>query len=78
MGDMGWTSVSLKEADYILAVCRSSLYYPLSGFYSSITDLDRDADMQLNISGPNMHVYVYEIGDDLSVSQIEHKYWEAD
>jgi hypothetical protein len=78
MSNMKWTKVERKNADYILVVCRSGLSFPLNSAYDSIKELDEDADNQLNISGSNMHVYVYQINDDLSVDENKHKYWETD
>ena len=74
----GWTQTDdFRRADGILVVCRSSLTYPLDASYPSIRDLDRDADSQLNISGPLYHVYLYRIDSDLSVSEVRHVHYKA-
>jgi hypothetical protein len=36
--------------------------------YENVCDLRRDADGQLNITGPNFHVYVYTMDDELRVT----------
>lgn len=73
-----WTESNPKKADKILVVCRSGLSDPLDDSYDSFHDLNKDADGQLNISGSNYHVYLYDIEDDLSLSQIEHSSFSAD
>src|SRR5262249_5483062 len=62
--------VSLRYAEAILVVVRSSLFNPLRSSYDSVGELKRDADNQLNIAGPKFHVYTYSIDDDLAVSQL--------
>ncbi len=78
MRRQGWIEVSLRQADGILVVVRSMLFNPLSYSYSSIGDLQNDADMQLNISGEKFHVYIYQINDDLSVTQMKHISYKAE
>lgn len=73
-----WREVQLKQADGILVVCRSMLLNPLKDSYGDITSLDKDADMQLNISGENFHVYIYKINEDLSVRLTKHLSYKAD
>jgi len=73
-----WREVQLKQADGILVVCRSMLFNPLRDSYDDIGSLDKDADMQLNISGENFHVYIYKINDDLSVRLVKHFSYKAD
>lgn len=74
----GWSETSsLRQAEGILVVCRSTLSYPLSSSYNSIKELDKDADSQLNISGPNFHVYLYRINDKLSVDEVKHIQYPA-
>lgn len=68
----------LREADGILVVVRSALFNPLMSSYDSIKELQDDADRQLNISGENFHIYIYEINSDLSVSQLKHTSYKAD
>jgi hypothetical protein len=75
---LGWLELSPKEADYVLVVCRSMLFHPLSPAYDSYEELDDDAKQQLNISGSNFHTYVYQINSDQSVTQIVHDSYEAD
>lgn len=73
-----WVEVSAKEADHVLVVCRSALFNPLDYSYDCYCDLDEDAENQFNISGSNYHIYLYQINDDLSVSQTSHNSFEAD
>ena len=63
---------SLKGADVILTVVRSSLISPLNSSYNSIEDLKHDIKSQINISGSNGHIYVYRINDNLSVNEAFH------
>ncbi|MCV4684428.1 hypothetical protein OFB94_32605, partial [Escherichia coli] len=70
------TESSLRKADVILTVVRSSLNYPLNSSYDSIGELEEDIESQLNISGSNGHIYVYRIEDDLSVNEIFHSGFE--
>lgn len=75
---LGWIETkNYRTADGIFVVVRSALLNPLSYTYSSICDLQRDADLQLNIAGPNFHLYFYSIEDDLSSRQIKHTSYEA-
>lgn len=52
IAEMKWIEAKPKKADQILVVVRSSLLDPLNINYKSYHELERDADMQLNISGP--------------------------
>lgn len=72
-----WTETQLRYADAILVVVRSMLTMPLQYHYGSIGDLNRDAELQLNITGESFHVYIYPIGDDLSVTQSQHVHYPA-
>lgn len=67
---------SLRGADVILTVVRSSLNWPLNNSYDSIGDLKDDIESQLNISGSNGHIYVYRINNDLSADEIFHSGFE--
>jgi hypothetical protein len=75
---LGWVETNLREAQVILVVVRSMRYEPLSDLYGSHKELQEDANKQLNTSGPDFHVYIYRINDDLSVTQIRHTSYEAD
>lgn len=66
-----------KTADGILVIVRSALPLPLRSSYESVCDLKQDADHQLNIAGPNFHVYLFDLNDDLSVVQKAHQSYEA-
>lgn len=61
-----------RHAETILVVVRSALLNPLNRQYDSFGELRADADKQLNIAGPNYHIYRYSMDDDLQVTQIEH------
>ena len=74
---MHWQEVEPKNADYILVVVRSELFYPLQMSYDSYGELEDDAENQLNISGSNYHIYIYYLENDLSVTEIDHKSFEA-
>jgi hypothetical protein len=65
--------VSFRQADQVLVVVRSSFFNPLMSGYSTVCDLQKDADGQLNIAGPNFHIYVYAMNDDLRVTQTAHQ-----
>jgi hypothetical protein len=75
---LGKKEVPFRYAEAILVVVRSSLFNPLQYGYDSVGELQRDADSQLNISGPKYHVYLYSMDDDLRVTQISHKSFEAE
>lgn len=75
---LGWVEVGFREADAILVVVRSMLYNPLNYSYDSIKELQDDADGQLNISGENFHIYIYQINNDLSVTQLKHTSYKAE
>lgn len=70
--------VPLRYAEVILVVVRSSLFNPLKYGYDSVCELQKDADNQLNISGPKFHVYLYSMDDNLRVTQISHTSFEAE
>jgi hypothetical protein len=78
MAKLGWTEVALRRASAAVVVVRSGLNNPLLPSYRSTCDLTHDADFQLNISGPNFHVYVFSIADDMSVRQVDHTSYKAD
>jgi hypothetical protein len=66
-----WAEAPLRRADLVLVVVRSELQMPLSGIYSSVTELKQDAEMQLNISGSNFVVYVFALDDDLRPTELK-------
>jgi|LSQX01.1.fsa_nt_gb predicted small secreted protein len=68
---------SYNNADAILVVVRSTMLNPLNIRYRSIKDLERAANMQMNISGLNFHVYLYQINSDESVREIYHDRYKA-
>lgn len=70
--EMRWLEVPPKQSDYVLVVVRSELYNPLMPSYDSFGKLKEDAEMQLNISGSNYHIYIYWLHDTLEVSQLKH------
>ncbi len=67
------SEVHLRRAAQVLVVVRSSVNNPLMFGYSSVCDLQKDADGQLNIAWPNFHVYLYAMDDDLRVTQTVHQ-----
>lgn len=69
--------IELKDAEKVLVVCRSGLRYPMSSSYRSISDLDDDADMQLNISGRYFHVYLFSVDSSGRVQELEHERYLA-
>ena len=75
---LGIPEVSLRYAAQILVVVRSSLYNPLMYSYDNTFELNKDAEWQLNISGPNFHVYLYSMDDNFRVTQISHTSFPAD
>lgn len=77
IADKGWSLCSPREANAVLVVVRSSLMFPLNTSHDSYKELEEDAERQLNIAGRNYHVYLFRINDDLSVSEIDHKSFEA-
>jgi hypothetical protein len=78
LAELHISETTLKHADHVLVVVRSSLSDPLSFSYESVCELKRDAENQLNIAGPKYHVYIYSLDDDLRASQQSHKSFPAD
>ena len=76
--EMHLSETTLKHADYVLVVVRSSLSDPLSFSYETECELKQDAEDQLNISGPNFHVYIFGLDDALRASEESHKSIRAD
>jgi hypothetical protein len=72
------SEIGFRNADSVLVVVRSSLYNPLMPAYGSVCDLQKDADAQLNIAGPNFHIYLYTMDDNLRVTQTGHQSFPAD
>lgn len=71
-------TTSLKDADMVLVVVRSSGSTPLNSFYDSAKWLVDDASSQLNESGPLFHTYLYSIRKNLSLDQANHRTYEAE
>lgn len=69
--------VPFKEAEAILVVVRSGLTFPLRDEYDSVKELREDAERQLNISGDEFHLYLYDLRDDLSVASVAHRHYPA-
>lgn len=63
---------NVRDASAVLVVVRSGLWYPMSSSYRTFQDLNRAAEMQLNIVGPNVHVYLYRFNQDLSLTELDH------
>lgn len=63
---LGWIEVlQPRDAEAVMVMVRSSLRNPMNFRYDSFKDLVRDADMQLNISGPTFHCYLCRAGAGL-------------
>jgi hypothetical protein len=78
MQKQGWSQVNNPaQASGILVVCRSGLSYPLNSSYKNIKELNEDADSQLNISGSNFHIYVFNLNGNKTVSEAQHVYYPA-
>jgi hypothetical protein len=73
-----WRRSSLRDARAVLVVVRSGLSNPLRIGYESLCELRDHADRQLNIAGPEFHVYVYALDDDLIPAQRDHVKYPAD
>jgi len=74
----GWRETGqLRDAQSVLVVVRSMLYWPLSSSYRTIQDLDSAARGQLNISGSYFHVYLYSLNHDYGVYQADHVSYPA-
>lgn len=78
MAYQGWSEGKLKTADAILVIVRSSLTLPLRASYAFISELKEDAERQMNISGPNFHIYLYHLGDDLECRELKHISYRAE
>jgi hypothetical protein len=79
MQKQGWSqSANPNQANGILVVCRSGLSYPLNSSYRNIKELNDDADSQLNISGSNFHIYLFNLNGNKTLSEARHVYYPAD
>ena len=78
MQKQGWgRAATPSQANGILVVCRSGLSYPLNSSYRNIKELNDDADSQLNISGSNYHIYVFNLNGNKTLSEAQHVYYPA-
>jgi len=73
----GLIETSYRNAHAIIVVVRNGLLYPLNDKYDSVKKLERDADLQLNISGRRFHVYLFQFNKDLSVIEVYHDKYDA-
>jgi hypothetical protein len=79
IGKNKWIESNPREADFILVVVRSSLSLPLNISYDCYKELRDDAEGQLNISGRNFCVYLFQLNDDdLSLIEIKHTHYKAE
>lgn len=67
-----YQAYSLNSSAGVLVVVRSGLYNPLLYSYNDLASLERDANSQLNISGRNFHVYLYQRTATGRLSQLDH------
>lgn len=75
----GWIETTNSEqATGILVVCRSGLSYPLNFSYKNIKELNEDANMQLNITGSNYHIYIFRMSGNRTVTEDQHIYYPTD
>jgi hypothetical protein len=72
------SETTLRHADRALVVVRSSLSDPLNSSYETECELKQDAENQLSIAGPNYHIYIYDLDDDLRAPEKSHKSFPAD
>lgn len=78
LSQIGETSYSLSTKNLVLVVCRSGLMFPLNSSYDSLGELNSDADSQLNISGENFHIYIFQMNNDGSFSENQHVNYKAE
>ena len=78
LSKIGETQYSLANKNSILVVCRSGLMYPLNSNYDSIGELNSDVESQLNISGENFHVYIFQMKRDGSIIESQHINYKAE
>ena len=76
--DLRLIETSPRLAAYALVVVRSGLYNPLTGMYDSLAELEQDAEAQLNIAGPQYHVYLFQLDDNLRPYELDHKSFDAE
>jgi len=69
---------SPRPADVVLVVTRSSFSNPLNSRYGSLSDLKRDSETLLSISGPNGHIYVFSIDDEMQTADVFHTKFKWD
>jgi hypothetical protein len=78
LSKIGESAYSLASKNLILVVCRSGLSYPMNSSYNSLSELNSDADSQLNISGDNFHVYIYQMDSDGTITERQHIDYKAE
>jgi len=78
LAQLGKTEVPLRDAEAILVIVRSSWSNPLQSWYESVGELRRHAEGQRNLFGPEYHVYIYSMDDDLHVTKVSHNSFKAD
>ncbi len=74
----GWVEVNPRQADGVLAVVRSSLLFPLEGHYNAYTELEAAAELWGGVFGEYLHVYVFRIEENLTVTEIAHTRLKAE
>jgi hypothetical protein len=74
-----WTdTMTLRDADMVLVVVRSSGSTPLASLYDSLKWLRDDASSQLNESGAQFHTYLYSIRKSLALDEANHRSYDAE
>lgn len=77
--NLGWTETKdLGLADAIVVACKSNENWPLNNTYSSIRELENDAQLPANSIGSDTHIYVYKINADMSVDEIKYLHLPAE
>jgi hypothetical protein len=66
------TETTLKHADAVLVVLRSTLLNPLRTSYSCPCDLRRETSARAAFTGQKVHLYVYAVDDNLRVRRVAH------
>jgi hypothetical protein len=73
-----WTdTTSIRDADLIMVVLRSSGGGPLAPSYANLKWLLDDANAALNDAGAQFHVYFFILGPDDIFQQVSHHSYDA-
>ena len=73
-----WSDTSsVRDADILMVVVRSSGSAPMASLYDSLKWLREAASSQMNDTGAQFHIYLYTIRPDLTFLQTDHRSYDV-